>query len=137
MTIQISFRPPEVSDYNFILSSWLKSARLQYRDVDDSVYFSAFKTKVRNKLARKDTVLAVDPESPELILGYVNYDSEAIHYLYVKHALRNFGIASQLIAHVQAEQGLQFPILVSESSRVLKEYSAKNPDKFIYNPFLD
>lgn len=133
MTIAlVNFRVPTTEDYNFLLSSWLKSARLQHEQVDDAIYFSYYKTLVKTLLATKDTLLAVDPEDESSIIGYVTYDNQAVHYLYVKHALRNFGIAKQLIAVTNLDK----PITVTSSSKALRSYQSKHPGLISYNPFL-
>jgi len=130
--MEIVFRLPIVDDYNFLLSSWLKSARIQHHEVEDKIYFEAYKARVRMMLATRDTMLAVDPDDPLLILGYINYDDSAVHFLYVKHALRNFGIATQLLSQTNKS----FPITVTESSKVLKHYRTKYPGRIVYNPYI-
>lgn len=45
---------------------------------------------------RAKFILAVNPESPEHILGWVCYEGPVIHYAYVKAAYRNQGLAQML-----------------------------------------
>jgi hypothetical protein len=130
--IQILFRTPTVRDYNFLISSWTKSARHAFPDVDDKVYYQDYKSKVRDLLANKDTLLAVDPEDSSIILGFMTYEPNIIHYVYVKHALRGFGIAKQLSTIASSEIPTTVTILTSHA----KKYMAKHPGYITYNPFL-
>lgn len=130
--IQILFRTPTINDYNFLISAWCKSARHAFPDVDDKVYYQDYKSKVREMLANKDTLLAVDPEDPSIILGFMTYEANTIHYLYVKHALRGFGIAKQLAAIASSH----IPTTITTLTSHAKKYMAKHPGHISYNPFL-
>jgi hypothetical protein len=132
--IKIAYRDPTIQDYNFILSSWLKSARHAFPDLSDQVYYEDYKSKVRNTLASKDTMLAVDPEDTSLILGYLVYSpNHTVHYVYIKHALRNFGIAKKLLQEVAVNN----PITATTLTSTAKRYMSKHPGYIVYNPFKE
>lgn len=96
-------RPPNEGDVGFIFNSWLKS----YRDapfvsgIPNTIYYREMHLAIEKVLARANVVIACDPGEPELIFGWgvgegAKDGTLLLHYLYVKHALRKFGIAKSL-----------------------------------------
>jgi GNAT superfamily N-acetyltransferase len=94
----VDLRGPLPEDANFILSSWLKS----HRDVGDvsamtnPVYFGGYRDECVEKLKRADVTIACSPRDPDCIYGWVCSAPGGVHYIYVKHAYRQRGIAKIL-----------------------------------------
>lgn len=116
------------TDHNFILSTWLKS----YRDanfckgVPSEIYYKEHGRIVEWLLANHSTLIAVDPEAPNVIWGWVNGTSKTLNYVYVKHAFRKMGVAKTLILHANVEQ----PYLVTHLTPLVQQ------DNIIYSPYL-
>lgn len=104
---QIRSAQPE--DVNFILNSWLMSYRHSpfAKGVLKDVYFKKHHEFVKACLARSAVFCAVSKDDTTQIYGWVCIEpptghelTRALHYVYVKHPYRNFGIGSSLLSHV-------------------------------------
>lgn len=111
MKPQIKLRPAKLEDLNFILNSWLKSYRNSpfAAKMINKVYFTNHQKLIKNLLANNLITIACNPQDEEQIFGYTvfNYmpaDVLLIHYMYVKHTYRKFGIAKEMLTAIQKEQ---------------------------------
>lgn len=97
--IGIAIRHGTGSDYPFVLDSWLKSyshspraAKLGHR------YFSEMEHDARLLLSRSELLLATDTDSTDVLFGWMCLEKPTyLHYVYVKHAARRRGIATELL----------------------------------------
>jgi hypothetical protein len=98
----VSLRDYTLEDKNFILATWLRG--LYYGDS----WFSAMKKdtfmqvyhQIVQQILEKEGIkikIACLKEDPSVILGYVVHSSHAVHWLFVKKAWRNIGLASDLL----------------------------------------
>lgn len=132
---QISFRPLEADDINFLYNSWLQSYRAapSARPMTNDVYFATQKAIIHNCLQRGNVLLAVDTEDPSSIFGYICYEPQLVHFIYVKYPFRKLGIAKKLFAEAQID--LTNPIIVTHWTFASQQYQQKS-NNLIYNPLL-
>jgi hypothetical protein len=128
------FRAAESDDLPLIFSSWLKSYR-DYSTVSgcpNGIYYDRFHGLISNILSNPATlcIVACDPNDSKSIFGYVVAElgqaSMTFHWCYVKHPLRNFGLARALEAEINSVK-VDKTYYSSKSRLARKEY--------IYNPF--
>lgn len=105
--IPIEIRVAEEADVPFILSSYLRGNRQEgaLRHMTHPAYY-AQQTPVAVAMVRTARVLiAADVEDPWHILGWIAFSVTPageliVHYVYVKSAVRRFGVARRLFQHV-------------------------------------
>lgn len=104
---QISVRPALPGDFNFVISTWLKSYKSSSyfaKRIRNSIFFFYHHEVVSRLLSREDTkvFIACDLVDPNVIYGYLVQGShegvDLVHYVYVKSAFRGLGIARSLTA---------------------------------------
>jgi len=138
----IAFRQPTEADLSFVYSSWLKSYRTSdaSRRMVNDVYYGGHKRVIARLLSTSLAIVAVNPEDPDQIYGYIVYAEAAgvpvVHYVYVKQPYRRHGIASQLFALVRKSypQTGDLPALATHAT----DYYDKLRDKWnlLYNPYV-
>lgn len=143
--ISVMYRPPTPEDLNFITNSWLKSNRSStfayYIDRED--YYRIHENLVKIILERSLATIICDPEDHSHVYGYavyeLNNDVLVLHYLYIKYAYRNFGLAKSCLKAVYPKFG-EKDIFLTHIDKVFKNNSCfiKNRDKYKlhYNPYL-
>lgn len=118
-------------DNAFILSSWKQSYRATYPDLHSGPFFSSLEQQLRKIRKRSKILVACDPERPEFIVGYVVYEPEAVHYIYVKEIRRENGVARELL---KACGQNKHPIVCTYWTRACERYAAKKPGALLYSP---
>ena len=101
--IKLRIRDATETDVNFIFNSWLKS----YRDsefakhIANEIYFAEHHKLVERLLKTNNVSVACDQSDPDHIYGFICAGHTdgifTVHYLYVKHTFRRFGIATALL----------------------------------------
>lgn len=132
----IEFREMRSSDIPFLCSSYLKSYRNSNdtKNIRSTIYYKFQKTEFLKLLNRSSVIIAIEPGVDYHIIGYIIYDLElnALHYVYVKHALRNFGVAKKLVTQSQLDlNSLSVTHVTDSAVRVLSKYRTID-----YNPYL-
>lgn len=126
-------RKPTGADISFIYSTWLRSYHYDSftKSTAKSIYFENYKLVLDHILKTAQVYVACSKEDPNVIFGYVVYEPETIHYVFVKEAFRRFGLAKALIkealggaekAEATHRTGMVIPIL-------------RRYDKLVFNPF--
>jgi GNAT superfamily N-acetyltransferase len=88
---------------NFIFATWLKSYQVNSpfaKGIPSDVFFKGHHTLLERIFERNPVViLATPPGEPDVILGYVVAEpsEDVIHYVYVKPAVRRYGVAKALV----------------------------------------
>lgn len=136
----VIIRPGVVEDIRFIFNSWLKS----YRDanavagVPNTLYFKGQHEVVERILARPGllVLVACTPEDEKQILGYVvaseTKAGTVLHWLYVKHPFRGFGIARELEKRaVHSSSSVQYSHRTKYVDGIVKRRG------YIFNPFIE
>lgn len=97
MSLQIRAALPQ--DHNFILATWLKSYRelvMQKPVPERDIYFREHQKKIKEKLESAKCLVATTDDSDQ-ICGFICYESDAVHYVFVKTVFRRYGIANKLL----------------------------------------
>jgi hypothetical protein len=74
-------------------------------------------------LQHAKVMFACDAQDPDVIFGYVVWEPDLTHWIYVKYPMRRMRVATNLLKRIDAE--------------ALKQYSHSSPmgDKFFVNKF--
>lgn len=102
--IPVRIRFFDTSDANFVLNSWLKSYREApaVSPVPPQYYFEGQQRLIAGLAETAQILIACDRDDPGQIFGWICYEqglegSIILHFLYVKHRYRGFGVAKLLI----------------------------------------
>lgn len=99
-------------DENFILNSWLKSARkhTEFYSVSNEIYFKEYAVIIQNYLTSCECFVLCDLLDQNNIYGYIVFDSEKklIHFVYIKFPFRKFGFAKKLFELVAPDYEATF-----------------------------
>ena len=111
-TLPLKARPVTDSDIAFVFNSWLKSYRSTgtlCKKVVNTVYYENHHKILQKIMQRATCIVACDPEDPGKIYGYIvgEYISNVfvLHYVYVKHTFRKFGIGTYLLNQFKLTPG--------------------------------
>lgn len=133
---EIKIRNLRAEDKPFIINSWLKSYKEQpfAKDIPKDIYYKFHSEIIRDILNRETTkvLLAVATEDEDVIVGYVVLEEGRInifHYIYVKRAFNNLGIAKRLIKESGIKKG--YATHLTKSGKPFIDKSG-----LIYNPYL-
>lgn len=127
-------RDAKEEDKNFILSTFLRG--LYYGDswfssIPKAIFMENYKRIADALVSGKATSIKVAclKEDPDVILGYsiLSQDYQTIHWVYVKNAWRNKGIAKSLLP--------KYPTTVTHLTKLGRELVTKF-NNIIFNPFL-
>lgn len=140
--IKVEFRKlNKDKDQNFIFNSWLKSNRNSYhtKHVVNDIYFFEHKMIIQYLMDTSDFLVAVNPEDPDQIYGYICYEHikdeiPVIHYIYVKYTYRKLGIAKQLLTKAVPTFDTD-PVCISHFNKVVID-KLPGKDLLVYNPYL-
>lgn len=139
---EVRIRPATKRDIPFITSGWLEGFREapMVRGVPNNLYYY-YHHKILERLLPRSTVLVMcNAEDDDQLMGFccaeVMDKCLVLHYIYVKHAFRNLGVAKQFIKLLQTTE-----------KTAAVQYTAKTPAIFplelkmknqgmVYNPYL-
>lgn len=101
MTNPIDLRKLTPSDQNFVAASWFECYwKLHARNTP--IHYDTYKVgqdKVINRVINGGQIIVAYARNvPDEIAGYVAFDKDVLHFLYVKKAYRHLGIGSGLIS---------------------------------------
>lgn len=139
MKTLMEIREGEAGDVNFVLNSWIKSylPSIDAQAIPRHVYFDQHHALIEAALARGTLYCAVSKEDRSQIYGYLCAEPaadakyKALHYLYVKHTYRGFGIAKALLKHAFEEELFSFSHRPQgRLSRLLNQHGHYNPYRF-------
>lgn len=135
--LPIEIREGIVDDANFILNSWLKSYRRSMFacKMTDTVYYDCHHEVLRKLLKSCTVLVACPPNDPGQIYGYIVAEVvdnvPVIHFAYVKHTFRGFGICTALVNKVKPENaGAMFTHYTRFSDKLAAKFS------LVYHPYL-
>jgi hypothetical protein len=130
-------RPGQPADYPLIYNSWLKSYRDSptVKSVPNTPYFAGHHEIIERLLPLSVIRVACDPGKPGEIFGYAVAQDLAqgrvLHWIYVKHPFRGFGLAKALESALQNDC---VPI-VAYSHRVKNMERLLGDRAWTYNPY--
>jgi len=84
---------------SMVFADWIRSYRtsLDVIGVLPRDYDTGMDRRVKHILARCPVYGAVHSDVPGEVLGWCCTDGRTVHYVYVKHAARRHGVASELV----------------------------------------
>lgn len=135
MDIPLSFRVSSEKDLAFIYHNWLGSYRFN-NTIHPQVFFFEHRRVLDRLIRKSQSLILCNPEDPDHIYGFAFYEldplNSIIHYIYVKPAYRNLGMAKKLIEMMGLD--LDKRILCSHltpiSRKLRKQLNA------LFNPYL-
>jgi len=100
MTLPHRIESMQAHDVDFIWSSWLKSYRSSphTRKWSEAAYLDYQRPRIERLLGRSQVLVARPLDWAQGILGYLVYEPNLIHYVYVKSTYRHQGVARSLLA---------------------------------------
>jgi hypothetical protein len=134
----INIRPYELNDHDFICSSYLNST--YYNSLDRSVrlinkfdHDKAMDRKINSMLTESMVLMATPEDDSDLIVGYMIFNQECLHYLYVKKDFRSMGISLLLLKSVDIDNHSQ--LIITHLSKYSHFITSKLNPNYTYNPF--
>lgn len=131
-------RSAKPEDISFIYSSWLKSYKHGSsigKSVRTSIFFNNYREIVDVLLERSNILVACLPDSPDVILGYIVYESiesmHILHYAFVKESFRYLNICNFLVAEAKLPDGTNY----THHTFFLDKLNSKHLNQFVFNPF--
>lgn len=130
--MSVKYREHNSTDLNFIFATLLKSYRYsnpQARTIPPWDYYKHGSREWQLCLEKgAKIVVACDESDEELIVGFMIYTKNVLHYIYVKAAFRRAGIAKDMFAKIRADYFTHWTV---DGGNIL---DAK-PMSLIYNPY--
>lgn len=128
MADPVRLRTRAPGDDAFIYSSWLKSYRQSpaAKEFSNDVYYSGQSRLIARLMKEATILLACSQDDEDQVYGYICFGPGLLHYLYVKHAYRGYGIARLLTERVTTGP-LEYTHLVPAFCAKLPEGSRFNP----------
>ena len=128
----------KTSDEDFLYSTWMKSYSESSwgRSIPVPLYNIGQRKRIDRIMENPKTyiLVACQEGTPELIFGYmVGELPSIIHYLYVKNAYRNSGIAHRLLYHLGNSPIITY---THKPKDIYVGNKLKELDHWIYNPYL-
>lgn len=141
----IKLRPFAEKDFNFIMSTWLKSYKSSEfaHSIPNEVYYTQHQNLIYNILKHSTNSISIlcSPDDDDQIIGYIVYNTEIplIFYTYVKHAFRKYGVGRILFTGVRDHYAKElktddFPVMATHKCRRWSQAAKKF--NLIYNPYM-
>lgn len=120
----------KATDESFVYSTWLIGlyyGNPWYGEIEKDTYMRNYHKILENILNRPgvEVKVACYAEDPDIILGYSVTQNDVLHWVYVKHAWRKFGIAKKLVP-----ENIEFVTHLTNVGKSLL------PEKMTFDPFL-
>lgn len=134
--IDVYVREAKMDDLNFIKNSWIKSFEKYMRSVPRPFYFAGQNKLAIQLLGKSRCYVAANPDNLEQIFGWILFEklagTEVMHYIYVKHPYRRYGIGSQLLKMMRSD------VIEPCIATFWTNYMDFIKDKWnvVYNPYL-
>lgn len=119
---QIVYRKAEgVSDIHFVVNSWTRSLWKHNQHVKN--FPELHHERIIQILHHAKVMFACDAQDPDVIFGYVVWEPNLTHWIYVKYPMRRMKVATNLLIRIDEE--------------ALKQYSHTSPmgDKFLVKKY--
>jgi ribosomal protein S18 acetylase RimI-like enzyme len=127
-------RQPVESDVPFIYATLLRSNYFDTEalsQVRKTIYFENYRLVVDELLLNAEVTIACLETDHQVILGYMIHEPGVIHYIFVKDAFRNLGIARSLVTE---KLDTSKPLTVTHLTKSVRSL-IKNNAKFNFNPY--
>jgi hypothetical protein len=149
---EIIVRPAEITDTNFILSTWLRE---YFKNsgftigISSPLFFEYHQRVVKRIMARDTTrvLVAALSDDPFVIIGYLVYelpeaDWQVAHICFVKVQFRKFGIAKELLkeSELDTTKTIEYTHRMRERSKEGRysemHWLYEKLPSLTYNPYL-
>lgn len=125
-------------DFNFIISSWLKTYKYSgplVKRMRDRDYYETYEPIVKRMIAKSDMFIACQREEPDIIVGFLaierHKEHDVIHFTLVKDLWQKIGVGKYLLTAAEPKMKTYFTHWTSP----MESLSHKFP-QFTFNPFL-
>lgn len=126
--MNVVIRQGRESDRSFLFSTWLLGlyhGNDWFKEIDKTVYFKVYKAVVEGIIAHSRVDVACLPDDEDVVLGYVVYSGNTLHWIFVKKPWRKLGIAKKLM-----------PQGITTCTHLTKIGKSLRPVNVSFNPFL-
>jgi hypothetical protein len=128
----VIIRQCEAADKNLILASWLKGqyySNPYWQHMKPADYYKLYTQKITDILYRPDTRIdiAVMAEDPSIIMGYLVYEGNIVHWAFVKKDFRSTGILKLLVNNKKFDV---YTASTKSGTAIAQKYGLS------FNPFL-
>jgi hypothetical protein len=109
-------------DRHYVLSSWIRSYAAKGRDVRDhyegngSPFCDDYAPIVRGLVARSTVLVGHLPEHEDIIMGWMAWEGDVLHYMLTKPNFRRMGVARSMLQDF-ASMPVQFTHRTSDALR--------------------
>lgn len=126
----IVYRKAEgVSDIHFVVNSWTRSLWKHYQHVKD--FPKLHHERIVQILQHANVMFACDLHDPSVIFGYVVWEPDVLHWVYVKHPIRRMKVATNLLIRIDEKALKQHSHFTPMGNTfVIKKHNSK------YNPYI-
>lgn len=136
MAVEIFVRSADGNDINFIKNSWEKSFEKTMKAVPREIYHRGQQKLMNQLMAKASCYVACSPEDNNQIFGWMLFekikDIGILHYIYVKHPYRRYGIGKSLYNCLDRND--QYPCIASHKTLYLEYIQDKW--NLTYNPYI-
>ena len=136
MKIECYIREAENRDINFIKNSWQKNFASSMKHVPLQIYHKNQDKLITKLMGRSTCYVACNPEDFYQIFGWILFDTledlGILHYIYVKHPFRRYGIASVMLGLIKYDKS--YPIIATHYSHGLDDLKKKF--NITFNPYF-
>lgn len=106
--MKIVIRPAEKTDKDFVMSTWLKGnfwSSAYYSAMEQDEYFKYYGKNIQRILDTPGTKVdaAVLEDAPSVVIGYIVYNDQVLHWVYCKRDYRKKGILNLLLKDMDFE----------------------------------
>jgi hypothetical protein len=103
--MKIVIRSAEKTDKDFVMSTWLKGnywGSDYFKAMDQDEYFKEYGKNIQRLLDKPGTKVdaAVLEDAPDVVIGYIVYNDQALYWSYVKRDYRKNGILNSLFQNM-------------------------------------
>ena len=135
--LDINIRPMEDGDWNFIFVTWSKSYRDNFHWLKDTEYNEIAAKLIWHHRGRKDASfwVATDPDDDSHIIGWLCSSPGAVHYVYVRAAMRRAGVCLRLLCRANPDMAKDASrVTVTYWTRALEAIDRQHPLVLLFRP---
>jgi hypothetical protein len=131
----IQIRHVQPQDISFIYSTWLKSFKhdsMLGKSLRTGVFFENYREVIDHILSESTVLIACLPEDSNVIIGYLVFQPNIIHYAFIKESFRRLSVCRQLITNAKLDiNHCEFTHLTLKITNFIQAYAG-----LTYNPVL-
>ena len=124
------------SDLPFIFDTFLKSYKMNSvigKACRNGVFFDNYRLILDQILDESSILVACHKDEPTVIFGYIIHDKSILHYIFIKEAFRNLGLAKALYMEGLKTADPMFGYLYTTHKTFMGDKVNHN---VTFNPFL-